>query len=51
MSFYLEYNVDSRLDYMDNEGIGQFISMTYEEYAKRFSSYFGTTIRRTFLMM
>lgn len=48
MSFYLEYNVDSRLDYMDNEGIDQFISMTYEEYAKRFRNYFGTTIRRTF---
>lgn len=48
MSFYLEYNVDSRLDYMDEEAIDQFISMTYEEYAKRFSNYFGKTVQRTF---
>ena len=48
MSFYLEYNVDSRLDYMDEEAVNQFISMTYEEYAKRFSDYFGKTVRRTF---
>ena len=48
MSFYLEYNVDSRLDYMDEAAIDQFISMTYEQYAKRFNDFFGTTVRRSF---
>lgn len=48
MSFYLEYNVDSRLDYMDGEAIDQFISMTYEQYYNRFSDFFGKTIRRSF---
>lgn len=48
MSFYLEYNVDSRLDYMDGEAVDQFISMTYEQYYKRFSDFFGKTIRRSF---
>lgn len=48
MSFYLEYNVDSRLDYMDPEAITHFMSMTYEQYKNRFSNYFGNTIRRTF---
>lgn len=48
MSFYLEYNVDSRLDYMDEEAIDHFISMTYEQYAKRFSDFFGKTVRRSF---
>lgn len=48
MSFYLEYNVDSRLDYMDPEAIDHFISMTYEQYATRFRDYFGNTVRRTF---
>lgn len=48
MSFFLEYNVDSRLDYMDVEAVDHFISMTYEQYLKRFSSFFGETVRRTF---
>ena len=48
MSFYLEYNVDARLDYMDPEAVEQFISMTYEQYKSRFQDYFGKTIRRTF---
>lgn len=48
MAFYLQYNADSRLDYMDAEAVDQFISMTYDEYAKRFSQYFGNTIQKTF---
>ena len=48
MSFYLEYNVDSRLDYMDEEAVDRFISITYEQYAKRFNNFFGNTVRRTF---
>lgn len=48
MSFSLEYNVDTRLDYMDKEAVNQFISMTYEQYASRFSDFFSKTVRRTF---
>lgn len=48
MSFFLEYNVDSRLDYMDEKAIDHFILMTYEQYAKRFNDFFGKTVRRTF---
>lgn len=48
MSFFLEYNADSRLDYMDEKAIDHFISMTYEQYAQRFSDHFGKTVRRSF---
>ena len=48
LSFYLEYNVDTRLDYMDPEAVDHFMSMTYEQYKARFKDYFGNTIRRTF---
>lgn len=48
MSFYLEYNIDSRLDYMDGEAVDQFISMTYKQYYNRFGDFFGKTIRRSF---
>jgi len=48
MSFNLEYNIDTRLDYMDGEAIDKFISFTYNEYAKRFGQYLGNTIQKTF---
>ena len=47
-SFFLEFNQDRRLDYMDPEAVNQFISMTYDQYACRFSDYFGNTIQKTF---
>lgn len=48
MSFFMEYNVDARLDYIDGEAVDHFISLTYEQYAKRFGDFFGKTIRRSF---
>ena len=39
LSFFLEYNVDSRLDYMDKEAVDHFISMTYDQYSARFNEF------------
>lgn len=36
------------IDAMDPEAINQFVKLTYDEYAKRFSSYFKNTIQLTF---
>jgi hypothetical protein len=36
------------VDYLSPEAVGHFIEMTHEEYYKRFSRYFGTTIVGTF---
>ena len=48
LSFFLEYNVDSRLDYMDKEAVDHFISMTYDQYSARFNEFFGKIVKRTF---
>lgn len=37
-----------RIDYMDEAAVDQFIRLTYEQYAKHFGKYFGTTIRKIF---
>lgn len=37
-----------RIDYMDEAAVDQFIQLTYEQYAKHFGKYFGTTIRKVF---
>lgn len=36
------------VDAMDPEAVNQFINLTYDEYAKRFSAYFKNTIQLTF---
>jgi len=36
------------VDYMDPEAVRRFLSLTYDDYAKRFPEHFGTTIRMTF---
>ena len=36
------------VDALDPEAVKQFIDLTYNEYAKRFSSYFKNTIQLTF---
>lgn len=36
------------VDAMDPEAVNQFINITYDEYAKRFSTYFKNTIQLTF---
>jgi len=38
----------NRIDYMDEAAVDQFIQLTYEQYAKHFGKYFGTTIRKVF---
>lgn len=48
MSFTMEYAVRELVDYMDPKAVDKFISMTYDEYASRFSPYFGNTIQYTF---
>ena len=46
--FTCKYNVNRRVDYMQPEAVRKLISMTYDEYAKRFSHYFGNVITKTF---
>lgn len=48
MSFTMEYKVRHLVDYMDPKAVEKFIGLTYDEYASRFSSYFGNTIQYTF---
>jgi len=36
------------VDFLSVESVDKFISLTYDEYFKRFPEYFGTTIRRNF---
>lgn len=36
------------VDYLDPESVEVFISLTYDEYYKRFPDYFGTTIQMTY---
>src|SRR6186713_526589 len=46
--FNCKLNADKIVDYMDPEAVRKFITFTYDAYANRFGSYFGTVIRRTF---
>lgn len=36
------------VDYLDTTAVNHFMSLTYDKYAKQFSSYFGNTIQLTF---
>jgi hypothetical protein len=46
--FTCQPNGEALVDYMDPDAVKKFISLTYEEYYKRFAPYFGTTIHQTF---
>ncbi|MGJ8691797.1 MAG: glycosyl hydrolase [Thalassotalea sp.] len=37
-----------KVDYLNPESVDKFLSITYDEYYKRFSSHFGSTIKMTF---
>ncbi|MEO5891130.1 MAG: glycosyl hydrolase [Ferruginibacter sp.] len=46
--FNCELNEDKIVDYMDPGAVSKFINFTYDAYAKKFGSYFGNVIQRTF---
>jgi hypothetical protein len=48
MFFNCRFNVNNLVDYMQPEAVDRVIEMTYGEYAKRFSAYFGSTVTKTF---
>lgn len=48
MFFTEQADADGIVDYMDPAAVKQFITLTYDGYAKRFGSYFGSTIKQTF---
>jgi hypothetical protein len=48
MYFTMKTDGDHLVDYMDPDAVYKFVSLTYGEYARRFSSYFGSTIKQTF---
>jgi hypothetical protein len=48
MFFYCKFNVNQLVDYMQPEAVAKCIELTYNNYAKRFVSHFGTTITKTF---
>ena len=48
MTFYLKGHLDNVVDFMSEEAIRKFMSMTYDQYDKNFKPYFGTTITKTF---
>jgi hypothetical protein len=48
MTFTNQPNPDGIVDYMDPAAVKKFISLTYDEYYKRFSDDFGSLIQQTF---
>ncbi len=52
MAFLIEYNVGPPhghlVDYMEPAAVAKVMEMTYAEYDKRFSQYFGNVIQKTF---
>lgn len=49
MLFACVLDDDPVVDYMDTTAVNKFIALTYDKYAERFSSYFGNTIKSTFI--
>lgn len=41
-------NADRLVDFMDTSAVRKFMGLTYEQYARRFSPYFGNVIQQTF---
>ena len=48
MVFTLVHNVSNLVDYLSPEAMDKFLSLTYDEFYRRFKEHFGTTIRMTF---
>jgi hypothetical protein len=48
MAFYLGEGRARIVDYLDEQAMNTFISMTYEKYQQNLGSYFGNLIRETF---
>ena len=48
MFFTCQNGPDAIVDYLDDASVKKFVSLTYDEYAKRFSNYFGSVIKQTF---
>jgi hypothetical protein len=48
MAFYLTEGKARVVDYLDPAAMSDFMSLTYEKYAKNFGSYFGNLITQTF---
>jgi alpha-L-rhamnosidase len=52
MFFYTKladyHKTDMHVDYLDTMAVRDFMSLTYDQYAKRFKPYFGNTIQMTF---
>ena len=48
MFFSCRLNAGRHVDYMQPEAVDKLLSMTYDEYAKRFSRYFGNVVKKTF---
>jgi hypothetical protein len=48
MFFTCQNGGDNIVDYMDPEAVKRLVTLTYDEYARRFSSYFGNVITQTF---
>ncbi|KAA6345288.1 hypothetical protein EZS27_007141 [termite gut metagenome] len=48
MFFNCKFNARDLVDYMQPEAVDKVMSMTYDEYGKRFGPYFGNVITKTF---
>jgi hypothetical protein len=48
MFFLMKEDQDGLVDYMDVEAANKFVSLTYDQYARRLSFSFGKTIHQTF---
>ena len=48
ITFSLKGHTDNVLDFMSEEAVGKFMTMTYDQYDKYFKPYFGNTITKTF---
>ena len=48
MTFYLKGHLDNVVDFMSEEAIRKFMTMTYDRYDKHLKPYFGNTITKTF---
>ncbi|WP_255498767.1 glycosyl hydrolase [Dysgonomonas sp. ZJ709] len=48
MCFYIVKDGDPNVDYLDAESVKKYISMTQEQYYKRFGEHFGKTVIGTF---
>ena len=48
MFFNCRYNTNPLVDYMEPEAVAKVLTMTYDEYGKRFDKYFGGVVDKVF---